>query len=193
MKQNHNFEIGMKFGRLTILEKVESEKRKDGHGTFSRYLCKCDCGKDFITRKHNIVMGITKSCGCLLSETIRNRAYKASYKEKGLAGLLRVYRAYQKSAEKRSHLFNLTLEEFKILTKANCFYCGMTPNTLATTGNSFSNYIYNGIDRKNNDLGYELNNCVTCCQTCNLAKHTKTFEEFINWINQLVNFKKEHI
>lgn len=191
MKEKHNFTIGMRFGRLTVKEQVESEKRKDGHGTFTKYLCECDCGKSFITRKNNLINKITRSCGCLLSETIKNRAYSSSHKEEGLAGLLRVYRAYKKSAEKRTYPFTLTLEQFKILTKSNCFYCGMAPSTLATTGNSFSNYTYNGVDRKNNKLGYELENCVTCCKTCNLAKHTKTFDEFMEWINQLIKFRKD--
>ena len=55
---------GKRFGRLTVLEKSESEKR----GTY--WLCKCDCGRTKIIKGNSLVDGKTISCGCLSREKI---------------------------------------------------------------------------------------------------------------------------
>ncbi len=48
-----------------------------------------------------------------------------------------------------------------------------------------SEYIYNGIDRTDNDLGYITTNVVPCCATCNYAKKGKTVEEFFTWARRI--------
>lgn len=53
--------IGMKFGKLTILEKAEV--RKDG--TYVK--CKCDCGSTVSVRWGNLTSGAIQSCGCIKS------------------------------------------------------------------------------------------------------------------------------
>ena len=55
---------GQRFGRLTVLNYVGSDKR--GWGIWH---CKCDCGneKDILAR--SLKTGSTKSCGCLKMET----------------------------------------------------------------------------------------------------------------------------
>ena len=37
-------------------------------------------------------------------------------------------------------------------------------------------YLYNGIDRIDNKLGYIKGNMTPCCKICNHAKHDLTFE-----------------
>ena len=51
---------GQRFGKLTVISKVP-QKYNDG---FTRWLCKCDCGKEVIARTNNLRSGHTKSCGC---------------------------------------------------------------------------------------------------------------------------------
>jgi hypothetical protein len=46
--------IGNKYGRLTVI----------GRDHESRWLCKCDCGKETIVHSGNLKTGDTKSCGC---------------------------------------------------------------------------------------------------------------------------------
>lgn len=62
---------GRKFGRLTV---VELAAKIDHH---TRWLCKCDCGKDKIARYQCLVKGQTTSCGCRNSEVAaaRNRTH----------------------------------------------------------------------------------------------------------------------
>ena len=44
---------------ITIIKRVENK------GTKPQWLCKCFCGKEFITRSDALKSGHTKSCGCL--------------------------------------------------------------------------------------------------------------------------------
>ena len=66
---------GQKFGRLTVISKAENSA--DGH---IRWLCNCECGNSITTRGTCLRSGITKSCGCLVSDKVRelnkaNRKY----------------------------------------------------------------------------------------------------------------------
>ena len=51
-------------------------------------------------------------------------------------------------------------------------------------------FIYSGIDRKDNEIGYTLKNCVPCCIICNRAKNSLSFDEFLAWIGRLVENNK---
>ena len=50
--------VGERFGKLTVIEKV-----KDGSNS-SRWRCICDCGKEVIAFRYNLMSGVTSSCGC---------------------------------------------------------------------------------------------------------------------------------
>ena len=51
-------------------------------------------------------------------------------------------------------------------------------------------YKYNGIDRVNSELGYELTNCVSCCISCNIAKSDHSYEEFVQLIKRISIYQK---
>ncbi len=53
--------VGKKFGRLTVVKLTN----KTGA---SRWLCKCDCGKEIILKGSYLISGDTKSCGCFKKE-----------------------------------------------------------------------------------------------------------------------------
>ena len=59
---------GKRFGRLTVLEFVETQNRR----TFWR--CTCECGNTTIVSGSNLSYGSTRSCGCLHRETVRSVA-----------------------------------------------------------------------------------------------------------------------
>lgn len=54
--------IGKNFGRLTVI----SFSHSNGYRKY--YLCKCECGKEKIIYKGNLLAGRTLSCGCLQKE-----------------------------------------------------------------------------------------------------------------------------
>jgi hypothetical protein len=81
----------------------------------------------------------------------------------------------------------LSKEEFKILTKQNCYYCGVEPLQEAKPANLKNGiYLYNGIDRKDDNIGYEINNCVTSCKKCNYMKQGLTDIEFFEHIQKIL-------
>lgn len=56
--------IGRKYGRLTVLERVEIGKCSG----MSKFKCRCDCGVEKVTTSKALRGGTTKSCGCLAAE-----------------------------------------------------------------------------------------------------------------------------
>lgn len=60
-------EVGNKYGRLTVIERVENNKFN-----FAQGLCVCECGKYTKVPGNSLRSGNTKSCGCLNDEIRRN-------------------------------------------------------------------------------------------------------------------------
>lgn len=58
---------GKRFGRLKVMKK--STKNKKG---YMEWLCKCDCGNEITVSSTKLMQGMTKSCGCLSIEHIKN-------------------------------------------------------------------------------------------------------------------------
>ena len=58
--------IGQRFGRLTVVEQVESK------GRYTRWLCQCECGNQKLVLGNNLINNSTKSCGCLRIESSTN-------------------------------------------------------------------------------------------------------------------------
>ncbi len=94
---------------------------------------------------------------------------------------------YIHNARKRQLSFNIEKEDFRRLTSQSCTYCGIVPSKIHTSGTFLGSYTYNGLDRVDNEKGYELDNVTPCCETCNRAKLVMTREEFLNWVKQVYN------
>lgn len=110
------------------------------------------------------------------------------------APLKGVFNSYRSSARKRKRAFELSFAEFLALAASNCFYCGGAPaskchQVVNVNGRSVTNYgrwlLYNGVDRIDNEKGYEPGNCVACCSICNLAKRTMTLADFYSWVDRI--------
>lgn len=101
-----------------------------------------------------------------------------------------LYNGYKTHARSRNLEFNLTKEEFRILTKGNCNYCNIEPSSIKTRKRCNGSYIYNGVDRKDNSIGYILENCTPCCGTCNSMKSNLSLEDFKNKIISIYNHLK---
>lgn len=86
------------------------------------------------------------------------------------------FNSYKNNAKKRNINFNLIFSEFILFWQKPCQYCGSEIETI-------------GLDRIDNNIGYELNNVCSCCEKCNLAKRTMNVEEWNNYINKLILFQ----
>jgi len=159
---------GQKFGRLTALRDIGSDKR----GRLQE--CLCDCGQ-FVVVPAGHLGKATNSCGCLHSD-ITSKMFSLPT---GEANFNHVFRCYKRKARERNFEFLLTKEQFKELTQQNCFYCGIKPHNLGDEPNCNGKFIYSGIDRIDNTKGYVVDNCVPCCGTCNWMKRDHTRQEFL--------------
>ena len=66
---------GMKFGRLTVIQKGECYICKNGIKR-TRWLCRCECGNTVNVLAYNLKSGNSKSCGCLNDESRISRSTK---------------------------------------------------------------------------------------------------------------------
>lgn len=162
---------GQSFGKLVVIERAENK------GKTVRWLCKCDCGNETIVARGSLRGGDTKSCGCLRHEGL----------PEGEASFNKLYGSYKRKAEDRGYDFKIDKKLFSKLTKENCFYCNTKPATILKNKHNKGNYIYNGIDRVDNKIGYEIGNIVTCCETCNRAKLVMSKQEFLSWVEKVYN------
>lgn len=147
----------------------------------SIWKCQCDCGKVAYLRSYNIIHGRVKSCGCLLRETAR----ELNKKKWGESALTHIYLTYKKSAENRGYSFSLSKDDMKSIIDKPCYYCGALPSNEKKSRFNNGSYYYNGIDRVNNNLGYELENVVPCCWICNERKKSLSMKEFLSWVSKV--------
>jgi 5-methylcytosine-specific restriction endonuclease McrA len=138
----------------------------------THWMCRCICGKEMFVYSNSLISGKSKSCGCV----------RPNRREFGKACLTNLYSSYRSKAKRKKIEFKITEQEFQILTKNNCFYCGKEPKNNHVNKKMNGNYIYNGLDRVNNKLGYIKENLVSCCKNCNKAKLDLTLEEFFGMI-----------
>lgn len=81
MRPTTKYNNGDKMGTCTFLEERDPIILYENHPTKRRFvkriaLFKCYCGKEFTSSILNVKGGITRSCGCLRDEGIRQRGFK---------------------------------------------------------------------------------------------------------------------
>lgn len=167
--------VGDTYGRLVVVEH---------HHTDSHYrkfwVCRCSCGGSVITHSGSLRSGNTRSCGCLAKE-VSARKRKPDNGGEVTAVIL----GYKRHAERRGFVWNLSRDQVRGMLATPCHYCGTEPKNKKVTKNSDKPFLYNGIDRVDNSLGYETSNVVPCCAVCNRAKGALTTQEFHAWIKRV--------
>lgn len=99
-------------------------------------------------------------------------------------------------ARRRGLVMTLTNDELTELWAGNCYYCGVEPRNImkAITKQGVEEvFIYSGLDRLDNTLGYETGNVVPCCKVCNRAKSDMTMAEFLEWVERLSGYQTVRI
>lgn len=170
-----------RYGRLLVI--CKTDQRRSGSICWK---CKCDCGKVVLVTTSRLNRG-TQSCRCLAKEI----SSKNNSKEPGVAEYNKLLSGYRNSAKERNFEWSLTENDFKILINDRCDYCGIEPWNVVKTRKKKSNLTYNGIDRVDNNRGYELTNVVTACKICNYAKRKLSKEDFLSWIERVHNHQHE--
>ena len=164
--------IGKKFGKLIVIEKSSIKHKFDR----AYYVCKCDCGNIKEILGTSLTRGKSKTCGC------SNKLCKWE------AGFNKLFETYINNSKKRGYNFDITKEEFRVLTKQKCNYCGCEPSQISSYGSNNGSYLHNGVDRVDNTKGYQIDNVVTCCEICNKMKRVMTKQQFFNHIKKIVSY-----
>ena len=168
--------IGSRFGMLTII----SGPHRSGKYNHYKVTCRCDCGVVREIEQTNLRQNHTKSCGCLWRNTVsgHNRL------ESGESSFRTLYRNYRERAKSKGLEFSLSPIEFKHIVVQDCHYCGQEAQQRINSKYA-GHFIYNGIDRKDNDKGYTIENSVACCKSCNTMKRNMSYDEFIQYFLKL--------
>jgi len=163
--------VGHRYGKLTVIKQEASTDKGE-----TMWLCKCDCGNETIVRGRNLHSG-TSSCGCLQGEAIKLADGEAAFN-----ALLANWKG---DAKRRGYAWALSKDQVKHLTKQPCYYCGALPAQTYSRQTYNGDYVYNGIDRLDNDKGYITDNVVPCCKYCNFGKNDRSITEFRDWVKQV--------
>ena len=155
---------GQRFGRLTALERIGTDKNGKG-----MWRCKCDCGSTVDVSIASLSTGATQSCGCLHRETFTNRTH-------GESGT-RLYRIWHAMKER---CYRTGAINFK-------WYGGKGVKVCEEWKNSFEVFrdwaLANGyssgltIDRIDSSLGYSPNNCRWLTRAENASAAAKAAQE----------------
>jgi len=162
--------------------------------------CLCSCGETKLFTGTNLRTENTTSCGCLhkerlaennrqrlteapwvadMSHYIRRLGYRKNRKPmQGLGSNQFVLREGVSHNDHPSLNWALTLDEYKALVTSPCCYCGVPP-AQTPYGVNMIGLKRNGIDRVDNNKGYEPSNCVPCCLVCNREKRAQSVAVFI--------------
>jgi hypothetical protein len=167
-------EAGNSYGRLKVIKRARNTKCGQ-----TQWLCRCECGQQTIVRGALLRTGKTKSCGCL---KIDNQSLP-----KGVAAFNKLLYKYKRDAKLRGHEWRLTKRQFTDLVNMPCHYCGAEPSQIWDTPATNGTYTYNGIDRKDNNMGYTTSNSVPCCGVCNRAKSDMGYLDFLGFIMRVHN------
>jgi len=85
------------------------------------------------------------------------------------------YKNYIRDANMKNLKFELSFDYFVEIVKQVCYYCGK----LQDKG-------LNGIDKIDCNSGYVKENCVSCCEMCNVMKGTLTANVFLKRIEHIL-------
>lgn len=146
------------------------------------------CGRKFKSKKSGFINHCSLNCwhGKSIKPKKYNPEYRKKLREKHLQEIRQCkgqptdriiklkYQHYKKSAYDRGHTFSISIEYFASFWGKNCYYCG--------------DKIFGiGIDRFNNSVGYEENNCVPSCVKCNMMKHKQNGDDFIEQCKKIAS------
>lgn len=128
--------------------------------------------------------------------TYKRVAIDRRFRGPGIATRNKIIGQYRYAAKERGLVWGLSTEDFTVLSQQNCHYCGAPPversytKLDSSTAKYNGGWVCNGIDRRDNDLGYTPQNCLPCCTICNYAKSKMGYAEFIQYLQRVAEFQR---
>lgn len=176
--------IGKVFNKIKILDYSHNEINR----RYYKVLClRCNETSNMRSDRFNLKTQKLNCCS-KCRQNLAIESSKSRISPETVYNLL--YCSYRSNAISRNLEFNLTKKDFKNIINKNCYYCNAEPVESASSkiyNNSNTVVKHNGIDRIDNNLGYYVDNCVSCCTTCNMMKKKLSVDDFINHIKLIYN------
>lgn len=109
-KKNGDIQNNTKFGKLTVIKRLNNKivKTDKTETSIPMYLCKCDCGNNVEVQGRYLLDGRTKSCGCLRHRKNINKnqnIYKDLLSSLNNKKLYQVYLGWQQKYNNPTQLF----------------------------------------------------------------------------------------
>ena len=108
-----------------------------------------------------------------------------------LSGLKQLFYKYKSRAKQKFVGWELSLFEFLEVVGKDCYLCGIEPAQKFHYARLRAYFIYNGIDRIDNNDIYKMSNVAPCCGKCNMMKGTLSLSDFINQTKKIAK-KRRH-
>jgi len=105
---------------------------------------------------------------------------KESNNQKRIENVIIHYSNYIRCARDKNLIFEISQEEFNKTVKEPCHYC----NVIQERG-------FNGIDRLDSNIGYVMDNCVSCCKICNYMKCSLPVDVFLKRIEHILTYNNK--
>ena len=108
----------------------------------------------------------------------------------------KLFGSYRNSAKFRGLSFTISYEFFREVVQQPCFHCGDPPSPYNPFKNNTSIskkrredawILKSGIDRVDNSIGYEANNCVPCCAPCNYMRQDSSILEWLSRCRKILD------
>lgn len=164
--------VGQTFNRLTIEKEYQSPCKK-----YVLCECSCSCGGKSITRRHELVAGRTKSCGCLRLERLAEVSpfIKRNKKEPGTRKRddprYKMFHNAQHRAKRKGIPFTITIDD--IIIPETCPLLGIplkSTNNKNDPGNP-------SLDQKEPGKGYTSDNIWVISNRANEIKWDASLQE----------------
>jgi hypothetical protein len=165
-----------KYGRLTF---IRDEYVKNEH-TYSRW--KCECGREIVTRKNNVLFGTKISCGC-------SRHLSNSKLWRGVGEISKTFWSrIRGNARSRNRTLSITMKDaWKLFLKQNR-KCALSdePLIFAKAGTNFLGGTAS-LDRIDSSKGYTIDNVQWVHRDINRMKSDLLPATFFMWCKKIVD------
>lgn len=137
------------FGRLAVIKEAETVKGK------RRWVCACICGTQLTVDQYKLRSGATQSCGCLRNELTAKRSTVHGHARRGYKS--RTWSAWAAMNDRCYRKSSTAYQRYGAVGIQVCDRWRTSyDNFLADMGECPEGMT---LDRRDNSLGYELNNC----------------------------------
>jgi hypothetical protein len=158
---------GQRFGRLVVLRPSSNSKQ------FTRWLCKCDCGKRRVVRTSQLRNGHTKSCGCFRTDVAAARFTTHGLTVGGkLSKEYHLYHSAKKRAREQCCPFDIELTDIVIPER-----CPVFPEIVLECGKGIVTNASPTLDKLIPSLGYVKGNIRVISHKANTIKQNASVEE----------------